>query len=548
MNKKNKSLLHSFIKPYENDIRIYKKAKLLAPVVLSIVVLTIILAVLMATTGAISVSFILSALIFICVLTLYLMKKGKYSFAAGIFLYALFFVMFAAIKFDTYQNIYEIYVFGSLGGFLLVTSCLVAAKPHQAWVLTIMNIAAIFALYILDSLPLDNGVVTELAIQSLGTATILMLAGGVFSGSTIKLQAVLVEETEKVNTESQYQYKQMIIAIDKAQASALSIGTSLAGSAEALSSSAQELRLNAKNEIQGLETLEEALKAAEDGQTEANIAQEAMQNSIAEYSKRVMEASVAISQMLSALDNISSQAKERDDAISSLVSKTREGEERIQNITDAVKNLFNVTDKMEEMNNLISEVAERTNLLGMNAAIEAAHAGDAGKGFAVVAEEIRNLSETTAEGTGSIAELLSETAGVVDITSKASQATGLYFSKMTEETIQISRVLKDLSEKVSELAAGTISITQAIEGFSALSNSTNTLLEKTKNAFLKASSKAKDSRSIARQLQEAALRLNASCDTIQTQSENLSGLGKQNMSTMQELRLKLDEASLKQNT
>ncbi|GAB1432052.1 hypothetical protein MASR2M29_06770 [Spirochaetota bacterium] len=541
MKKKKTGFKNIFVQPYENDLRIYKKAKLLVPVVFSIAVLALILAGLMLITGAVQVAVILAALVLFCVLTLLLMAKSRYLLASGLFLYTLFLVMFAAIKFDAYKNIYEIYVFGTLGSFLLITSCLIAAKPIQAWILTILNLAAAYALYIMDSLPLDNGTVTELAIQSLGTSTILLIAGGIFSASTIKLQAVLVAETEKASTESENQYIQMVKAIDQAQTAAMGIGTSLSSTAVTLIDSAQELRITAQNEITGIKALEAALDAAEKGQSLANAAQSAMQESITQYSSSVMEASASITEMLSALDSIASQTLEREEAIGSLVSKAKEGEERILAITEAVSALLSVTEKMEEMNNLITEVAERTNLLGMNAAIEAAHAGAAGKGFAVVAEEIRNLSETTSEGTASIAALLSETAKVVNTASRASSETSSFFSQMTHEIIKVSTVLKELLEKVKELSMGTSSISRAIDSFGSLSNSTDRVMEKTRSSFLEASSKAAASRTIASDLHKAALLLDASCDAIQAQSEALFELGEKNLSSIQELRTKLDE-------
>ncbi len=530
-----------FVQPYENDLRIYKKAKLLVPVVFSIAVLALILAGLMLFTGAIQVAVILAALVLFCVLTLLLMAKSRYLLASGLFLYTLFFVMFAAIKFDAYKNIYEIYVFGTLGSFLLITSCLIAAKPIQAWILTILNLAAAYTLYIMDSLPLDNGTVTELAIQSLGTSTILLIAGGIFSASTIRLQAELVAETEKASIESENQYIQMVKAIDQAQTAAMGIGTSLSSTAETLIDSAQQLRSTAQKEITGIKALEAAMDAAEEGQSLANAAQSAMQESITEYSNSVMEASASITEMLSALDSIANQTLEREEAIGSLVNKAKEGEERILTITEAVSALLSVTEKMEEMNNLITEVAERTNLLGMNAAIEAAHAGDTGKGFAVVAEEIRNLSETTSEGTASIASLLSETAKVVNTASRASSETSSFFSQMTNEIIKVSTVLKELLEKVKELSMGTSSISRAIDSFGSLSNSTDRVMEKTRSSFMEASSKAAESRTVARDLHKAALQLDASCDAIQAQSEALFELGEKNLSSIQELRTKLDE-------
>ena len=90
---------------------------------------------LMAATGAVIVAAALTALIGLCAVSLVLLARGRYGASSTVFIYSLFAVMFGAIKFDAYQNVYETYVFGTLGGFMLVITGLIAAKPIQAWIM-----------------------------------------------------------------------------------------------------------------------------------------------------------------------------------------------------------------------------------------------------------------------------------------------------------------------------------------------------------------------------------------------------------------------------
>ncbi|PKL07656.1 MAG: hypothetical protein CVV51_12975 [Spirochaetae bacterium HGW-Spirochaetae-7] len=472
MARKSGGLFGLFVAPYEgSDIRLYRKARLLAPVTMAIGLLSLVLAALMATTGAMAVAGILAGLILFCVFSLAMMARGHYRLASSIFLYALFGVMFAAIKFDEYRSIYECYVFASLGGFLLVTAGLVASSPAQPLLLTALNLAAIAALYVLDTLPLDGGAVTGLAAQSLGTSAVVVIAGGVFSTMTVRMQSDLVAETQRTASAARHQYVGMTEAVVVAQSSAMAIGTRLAQAAEALSLSAGAMRDAAEEETAGLGSLDEALGAAEAGEAVAGAAQGHVTDALREYSVKVREASASISRMVEAVGEIGTAAQERRNGILGLVKLARDGEERVTKIGEAIAGIVAATGRMDEMNELLGSVAERTNMLGMNAAIEAAHAGEAGKGFAVVAEEIRTLSETAAEGSGSIAAMLDQTRQVVSGASKASAHTIEFFSRLIGEIQDVSTTLDGLLLRLKDISAGTSGISEAVRGFSDLADS-----------------------------------------------------------------------------
>ena len=132
------------------------------------------------------------------------------------------------------------------------------------------------------------------------------------------------------------------------------------------------------------------------------------------------------------------------------------GTESMNHTIDNINRISESTSVILGMISVINSIAAQTNLLAMNAAIEAAHAGDSGRGFAVVADEIRKLAENTAENAKSINYSLKEISGYINHSKDISVETGVKFDKLLgdiqknlQEMSQFKDSLSSLSDKSS---------------------------------------------------------------------------------------------------
>jgi methyl-accepting chemotaxis protein len=146
-----------------------------------------------------------------------------------------------------------------------------------------------------------------------------------------------------------------------------------------------------------------------------------------------------------------------------LVENAESGKRTQKETSASISGMVSQIENLIEANGAITKIAAQTNLLAMNAAIEAAHAGDAGRGFAVVAEEIRGLSETSRKHSKIITGHIKEIEQAIAVIVKASGKATASFENIDLDIRELSSMIQDVSQAIEGLRRGIREILEGIK-------------------------------------------------------------------------------------
>ena len=295
-------------------------------------------------------------------------------------------------------------------------------------------------------------------------------------------------------------------------------GENLSGATQDTASSITEIIANIDSMKRQIDTQNQSVSQTAGAVNEIASNIESLERMIESQSSGVTQASAAVEEMIGNISSVNGSMEKMAHSFNELRSNSQAGISKQKAVNDRITEIEAQSQMLQEANVAIAAIASQTNLLAMNAAIEAAHAGEAGKGFAVVADEIRKLSETSTAQSKTIGDQLNNIKDSINSVVNASGESAIAFEAVSRKLEETDALVMQIKAAMEEQNEGSQQITEAL-------HSMNDSTVEVRNASNEMSEGNKMILKEVQQLQNAAMAMSQSMEEMAVGARKINETG-----------------------
>ena len=480
------------------------------------------------------------AFVVLLFLNIKMLNKGFFSFSSNSSLLLFIGAAFGIFMIQKHTEYDDIYVFSTYIVASLCVTPLLAYRIKQMIILVMVAVTGQAAFYFLKLAPAAEAAGETGMIKIYIIAFLFLAMAGSFAVLVFKNQLKAVEILEKERDKTEKNFRHLNVAVGSMKSS-FNVGERLIEAADNTNRVSSDL----SDHIKDLDSVSNELLRSTNGAENANIkindSKDHVREKMSAQSDAINNSTASLKNMVEKIEIITREAEGKLDILEKLNSSTREGSLRLDQSLDSIENLSKSSNEILEIITVIESISSRTNMLAMNAAIEAAHAGESGKGFSVVAEEIRKLSEETSQNSDAIRKSIENNNNYIDISNQTADDLKEVFSVVVREIKDVSSSLNGIVENIKELSQGSSIITSSVSNLYVSNEDVNKALIIMENSIEEGLKSIEDINSSVKVTKDHISFIQKLGSDIVNESAGLKKIGSENIEQIKKLNREMEK-------
>jgi len=382
--------------------------------------------------------------------------------------------------------------------------------------------------YLLRVRPIALGSGGDAAFSEFLISLFLMVFSGLFIYQIFRMQQRSLKNIEERAAKADEQYRRLT-RLFESTGDAFNLGERLQDHSRNNAEHAESMSKKLEEMNRSIETLNEGIGSTSAASGDIETSKESMRENMQRQTDAVEETSAAIEEIGAQSKSIAESAETKNEMIQELVQKAEEGAKQLDRSVKTYDRIEESSQNMLEVIKLIEDIADRTNLLAMNAAIEAAHAGDSGRGFAVVASEIRGLAKEANDNSRSIRTTLEENRELIRESVEISGEMQRKFREVIDTISEVRDALKEMIASFAELEEGHGKIRETMENLSEIHQVVNDSLGSMERNIASGMTGIRSIETAVKSIRGQIEELNGFSGSILSEADNLEKTGEENI-------------------